>query len=179
MWGSQDPSWFQESIGVQKGRVNVYLLPWCDRVCTEGKTDWPRSWALCMCACLFLNFCSSDTSAAVPYSPIYSCYGVTIPPSDSTDKRFSLCDQFWRASWLQEHEEDACNCCCLFSIRCWRSILLIKEIFFSNGLNVFSFFFASHTRCTQVSQQPPSTDDERKICFHWLILWEQNPVETL
>lgn len=142
MWGSRDPSWFQESIGVQKGRVNVYLLPWCDRVLHKRK-DWLASQlsSLCVCARSFLNFCSSDSSASAPYTPIYSCYGVTIPPSDSTDKWFSLCNQFWRASWLQEHEEDACNCCRLFSIWWWRSILLIKEIFFSNGHNVFSFSF--------------------------------------
>ena len=48
MWRSWDPSWFQKSIGVHEGRVNVYLLPWHDTefaqkercVCvSEGERD--------------------------------------------------------------------------------------------------------------------------------------------
>lgn len=51
MWRCRDPSWFQESIGVHKGRVNVHLLAWRDTEPQQKErltTDLIRL-LLCMC----------------------------------------------------------------------------------------------------------------------------------
>lgn len=56
MWGGPDPSWFQESIGVHKGRVNVYPLPWCDTESAqrERKTDLKLGQRSCVRVCVHL-----------------------------------------------------------------------------------------------------------------------------
>lgn len=48
MWRNWDPSWFQKSIGVHEGRVNVYLLPWHD---TESAQKERHTWCVCACVC--------------------------------------------------------------------------------------------------------------------------------
>ncbi len=53
MWGSRDPSWFQESIAVRKGRVNVHLLAWRD---TEPAQKERQTTDLTLGLCVFLNF---------------------------------------------------------------------------------------------------------------------------
>lgn len=73
MWGSPDPSWFQESIGVHKGRVNVYLLPWCDTESAqkERQTDLKLGHRVCACVCLW----NSAVQTQVPlFFHTYSCF---------------------------------------------------------------------------------------------------------
>lgn len=73
MWGGPDPSWFQESIGVHKGRVIVYLLPWCDTESTqkERQTDLKLGQRSCVCVrvcvCSGLKLCGLNTNLSVSY----------------------------------------------------------------------------------------------------------------
>lgn len=55
MWGSRDPSWFQESIGVHKGRVSVHLLAWRDTEAAQKERETADLiLGLCVCACVII-----------------------------------------------------------------------------------------------------------------------------
>lgn len=62
MWGGQDPSWFQESIRVHKGRVSVHLLAWRD---TEPAQKERQTADIILGLCMFLNFSIDPTRIAV------------------------------------------------------------------------------------------------------------------
>lgn len=75
MWESQDPSWFQESIGVYKGRVNVHLLAWCDTEPAQKERQTADLIPHRLCLCVFLNFyIDSRGQRHVSLSPILSVF---------------------------------------------------------------------------------------------------------
>lgn len=125
MWGSRDPSWFQESIGVHEGRVSVRLLAWRD---TEPAQRERQSTDLILGRCLRAWDPTVRRRRSFHALLRILVKGVTIPPLriHRHSKWFSLCNESWKASWVQEHEKDAGNCWRLVSIRCWSSVLLIK-----------------------------------------------------
>lgn len=80
MWRRQDPSWFQESIGVQKGRVNVHLLAWRDSepAWKERQTTDFVLGLVYVCVCV-VNFHADPTEppstllfVSFPFTLIYS-----------------------------------------------------------------------------------------------------------
>lgn len=156
MWGSRDPSWFQESIGVHKGRVNVHLLAWRDTEPAQNKrrtTDLILGLCVCVRArvCVF-EFCTwiqqyrhmyhCLPSSLFPFCT-YSCYAVTIPPSASKDIQS---DSAFVMS--PEGPPDCRNMKKMLAIAGVLSLLDAgalsywkKKLLLNNGPNVFSFFF--------------------------------------
>lgn len=127
MWGSRDPSWFREFVGVHKGRVNVHPLAWRD---TEpARRDGQIADLILGLLCVWIfSIVPRPLFVSFPCDRTYSWYGETIPPSASTDtqSRSAFCNESWRASWLHKQEKDAGNRWRLVSIRCWSSVLLTR-----------------------------------------------------